>query len=81
VYLAEREGAHGFRTNFALKELTPADGKDRDPLELVDEAQAMNRLRHPAIVRATDLLELDAGNRRRRLVLVMEYVESSRSRC
>ncbi len=71
VYLAEMEGAGGFRRRVALKLLNPTWDQASDAsTRLRDEARLLGRLQHKHIVRVDDLVRLDG-----RWALVMEYVE------
>ncbi|MSQ02882.1 MAG: serine/threonine protein kinase [Myxococcales bacterium] len=70
VYLAEMEGAGGFRRRVALKLLNPTWDQASDAsTRLRDEGRLLGRLQHRHIVRVDDLLRLDG-----RWALVMEYV-------
>ena len=70
VYLAEMEGAGGFRRRVALKLLNPTWDQASDAsTRLRDEARLLGRLQHRHIVRVDDLVRLDG-----RWALVMEYV-------
>lgn len=70
VYLAEMEGAGGFRRRVALKLLNPSwDAGSDASRRLRDEARLLGRLQHKHIVRVDDLVRLEG-----RWALVMEYV-------
>ncbi len=73
VYLAEMEGAGGFKRRVALKLLheswDPASDAGR---RLRDEARLLGRLEHRHIVRVDDLVKLNG-----RWALVMEYVSGA----
>lgn len=70
VYLAEMEGAGGFRRRVALKLLNPTwDAGSDAGRRLRDEARLLGRLQHRHIVRVDDLIRLEG-----RWALVMEYV-------
>ncbi|MFN7147714.1 MAG: protein kinase, partial [Myxococcota bacterium] len=73
VYLAEMEGAGGFRRRVALKLLNDSWGAGSDAARrLRDEARLLGRLEHRHIVRVDDLVQLNG-----RWALVMEYVSGA----
>ena len=70
MYLAEMATSGGFSKLVAVKLLRGHFATDTDIVSrLKDEARLLGQLRHPAIVQADDLVELQG-----RLAIVMEYV-------
>ncbi|MES2641777.1 MAG: serine/threonine-protein kinase [Myxococcota bacterium] len=73
VYLAEMEGAGGFKRRVALKLLNDAwDPASDAGRRLRDEARLLGRLDHANIVRVDDLVRVNG-----RWALVMEYVSGA----
>jgi serine/threonine protein kinase len=73
VYLAEMEGAGGFKRRVALKLLNDAWDPGSDAgRRLRDEARLLGRLDHANIVRVDDLVRVNG-----RWALVMEYVSGA----
>ncbi len=73
VYLAEMEGAGGFKRRVALKLLHETWDPSSDAgRRLRDEARLLGRLEHRHIVRVDDLVRLNG-----RWALVMEYVSGA----
>jgi serine/threonine-protein kinase len=73
VYLARREGPHGFQKLCALKRILPQLARDPDfNAMFVDEARVCARLGHPNIVQVFDFGE-HAGD----LYMAMEYVDGT----
>src|SRR5580658_7248692 len=73
VYLARREGPHGFQKIVAVKRILPQLAKDVDFVAMfVDEARVCARLSHPNIVQVFDFGE-DQGE----LYMAMEYVDGT----
>lgn len=70
VFVAHREGSHGFKKRVALKRILPQLAKDPDFVTMfIDEARLAARLEHPNIVQVFDFGEYDGE-----LVLAMELV-------
>lgn len=73
VYLADMEGAGGFRRKVALKVLNANWDPESDAgRRLRDEARLLGRLQHRNIVRVDDLIRLNG-----RWALVMEYIRGA----
>ena len=73
VYVARREGLHGFSKRVALKRILPQFSADPDFVWMfIDEARLAARLEHPNIVQVFDF-----GNLGDDLVLVMELVDGT----
>lgn len=73
VFVAHREGPHGFKKRVALKRILPELATDPAFVSLfIDEARLAARLDHPHIVQVFDFGEYDGE-----LVLVMELVEGT----
>jgi serine/threonine-protein kinase len=73
VYLADMEGAGGFKRRVALKLLNDAWDPSSDAGQRMrDEARLLGRLDHPNIVRVDDLVRVNG-----RWALVMEYVSGA----
>jgi len=73
VYLARREGPHGFQKLCALKRILPQLARDPDFTAMfVDEARVCARLGHPNIVQVFDFGE-HAGD----LYMAMEFVDGT----
>lgn len=73
VYLADMEGAGGFKRRVALKLLNDSWDPSSDAgRRLRDEARLLGRLEHGNIVRVDDLVQLNG-----RWALVMEYVSGA----
>ncbi|MCA9587213.1 MAG: serine/threonine protein kinase [Myxococcales bacterium] len=73
VYLARREGPHGFQKVVAVKRILPQLAKDSDFVAMfVDEARVCARLAHPNIVQVFDFGEQDGE-----LYMAMEYVDGT----
>ncbi len=73
VFVARREGLHGFQKRVALKRILPQFSSDPDFVGMfVDEARLAAQLEHPNIVQVFDFGTLGED-----LVLVMELVDGS----
>jgi serine/threonine-protein kinase len=73
VYLARREGPHGFQKVVAVKRILPQLAQDPDFLAMfVDEARVCARLAHPNIVQVFDFGEQDGE-----LYMAMEFVDGT----
>ncbi|MDB4942807.1 MAG: serine/threonine protein kinase [Labilithrix sp.] len=73
VYLARREGPHGFQKVVAVKRILPQLAEDPDFVAMfVDEARVCARLAHPNIVQVFDFGEQDGE-----LYMAMEYVDGT----
>lgn len=73
VYLARREGPHGFQKVVAVKRILPQLAQDADFVAMfVDEARVCARLAHPNIVQVFDFGEQDGE-----LYMAMEYVDGT----
>ena len=71
VFVAQRDGPHGFARRFAIKRILPQLAKDpRFVAMFCDEARICAALSHPNIVQVVDFGE-HAGD----LFMAMEYVE------
>lgn len=82
VYLARREGPHGFSKLVAVKRILPQLAKDPDFVAMfVDEARVCARLTHPNIVQVFDFGEETVrspeGHEVRELYMAMEYVDGT----
>jgi serine/threonine-protein kinase len=73
VFVARREGLHGFSKRVALKRILPQFASDPDFVGMfIDEARLAAMLEHPNIVQVFDF-----GTMGSELVLVMELVDGS----
>lgn len=73
VFVARREGLHGFQKRVALKRILPQFSSDPDFVGMfIDEARLAAQLEHPNIVQVFDFGTLGED-----LVLVMELVDGS----
>ena len=73
VFVARREGMHGFSKRVALKRILPQFSSDPDFVWMfIDEARLAARLEHPNIVQVFDF-----GSMGEDLVLVMELVDGT----
>ncbi|MDH3726817.1 MAG: serine/threonine protein kinase, partial [Myxococcales bacterium] len=73
VFVARREGLHGFQKRVALKRILPQFSSDSDFVWMfIDEARLAAQLEHPNIVQVFDFGTLGDD-----LVLVMELVDGS----
>jgi serine/threonine-protein kinase len=73
VFVARREGLHGFSKRVALKRILPQYASDPDFVWMfIDEARLAAMLEHPNIVQVFDF-----GTMGEELVLVMELVDGS----
>lgn len=73
VYLARREGPHGFQKRVAVKRILPQMACDADFVAMfIDEARVCARLTHPNIVQVFDFGEQDGE-----LYMAMEYVDGT----
>jgi serine/threonine-protein kinase len=73
VYLARREGPHGFQKIVAVKRILPQMAEDPDFCAMfIDEARVCARLAHPNIVQVFDFGEQDGE-----LYMAMEYVDGT----
>lgn len=73
VFVARREGPHGFFKRVALKRILPQFSSDPDFVSMfIDEARLAAMLEHPNIVQVFDF-----GTHGEDLVLVMELVDGS----
>jgi serine/threonine protein kinase len=73
VFVARREGPHGFSKRVALKRILPQFAQDPDFVSMfVDEARLAARLEHPNIVQVFDF-----GQHGSDLVLVMELIDGA----
>lgn len=73
VYLARREGPHGFQKVVAVKRILPQLAQDADFVAMfIDEARVCARLAHPNIVQVFDFGEHDGE-----LYMAMEYVDGT----
>jgi serine/threonine-protein kinase len=73
VFVARREGPHGFFKRVALKRILPQFSSDPDFVSMfIDEARLAAMLEHPNIVQVFDF-----GKHGEDLVLVMELVDGS----
>ena len=76
VFVARREGLHGFSKRVALKRILPQFSSDPDFVWMfIDEARLAAMLEHPNIVQVFDFGTLGDD-----LVLVMELVDGSNVR-
>ena len=74
VFVARREGLHGFSKRVALKRILPQFSRDPDFVAMfIDEARLAALLEHPNIVQVFDFGRLGEQD----LVLVMELVDGS----
>jgi serine/threonine protein kinase len=70
VYLAFREGSHGFEKMVAVKRIHPHLAQEREFVEMfLDEARLASRINHPYVCNVTDFGQADNGP-----YLAMEYV-------
>jgi serine/threonine protein kinase len=70
VYLAFREGSHGFEKMVAVKRIHPHLAHEREFVDMfLDEARLAARINHPYVCNVTDFGEADNGP-----YLAMEYV-------
>lgn len=73
VYLARRDGPHGFSKTVALKRILPQLARDRDFVAMfVDEARVCAQLSHPNLVQVFDF-----GESGGELYMAMEYVDGT----
>ncbi len=73
VYLARREGPHGFTKTVALKRILPQLARDEDFVAMfIDEARVCAQLSHPNLVQVFDFGE--AGDE---LYMAMEFVDGT----
>ncbi len=73
VYLAHRQGPHGFQKRVAVKRILPQMACDADFVAMfIDEARVCARLTHPNIVQVFDFGEQDGE-----LYMAMEYVDGT----
>ncbi|MFW5876054.1 MAG: protein kinase domain-containing protein [Myxococcota bacterium] len=73
VFVARREGPHGFTKHVALKRILPQYVRDPDFVAMfIDEARLAARLNHPNIVQVFDFGESDGE-----LFLAMELVDGT----
>lgn len=73
VYLARREGPHGFQKVVAVKRILPQLAQDTDFVAMfVDEARVCARLAHPNVVQVFDFGEQDGE-----LYMAMEFVDGT----
>ena len=73
VYLARREGPHGFQKLVAVKRILPQLARDPDFTAMfVDEARVCAKLGHPNIVQVFDFGEHDSE-----LYMAMELVDGT----
>ena len=73
VYLARRDGPHGFTKTVALKRILPQLARDQDFVSMfIDEARVCAQLSHPNLVQVFDFGEA-AGE----LYMAMEFVDGT----
>lgn len=73
VYLARRDGPHGFTKTVALKRILPQLARDQDFVAMfIDEARVCAQLSHPNLVQVFDFGE--AGGE---LYMAMEFVDGT----
>jgi len=73
VYLARRDGPHGFTKSVALKRILPQLARDPDFVAMfVDEARVCAQLSHPNLVQVFDF-----GESGSELYMAMEYVDGT----
>ncbi|MEZ4287105.1 MAG: serine/threonine-protein kinase [Polyangiales bacterium] len=73
VFVAQRQGMHGFSKRVAIKRILPQFAEDPDFVWMfIDEARLAARLEHPNIVQVFDFGRLGDD-----LVLVMEFVDGA----
>lgn len=73
VYLARRDGPHGFTKTVALKRILPQLARDPDFVAMfVDEARVCAQLSHPNLVQVFDFGETGSE-----LYMAMEYVDGT----
>jgi eukaryotic-like serine/threonine-protein kinase len=73
VYLARRDGPHGFTKTVALKRILPQLARDQDFVAMfIDEARVCAQLSHPNLVQVFDFGEA-AGE----LYMAMEFVDGT----
>ncbi|MGB0680554.1 MAG: serine/threonine protein kinase, partial [Polyangiales bacterium] len=73
VFVARREGPHGFHKRVALKRILPHLARDAEFVSMfIDEAKLAAQLEHPNVVQVFDFGEIDGE-----LFLAMEYVEGA----
>ncbi|MCU0691188.1 MAG: protein kinase [Polyangiaceae bacterium] len=73
VYLARRDGPHGFSKTVALKRILPQLASDQDFVAMfVDEARVCAQLSHPNLVQVFDFGEASGE-----LYMAMEYVDGT----
>lgn len=73
VYLARRDGPHGFTKTVALKRILPQLARDPDFVSMfVDEARVCAQLSHPNLVQVFDF-----GEATGELYMAMEYVDGT----
>jgi eukaryotic-like serine/threonine-protein kinase len=73
VFVARREGPHGFTKRVALKRILPQFGEDPDFVAMfIDEARLAARLGHPNVVQVFDF-----GESQGELFLAMELVDGT----
>ena len=73
VYLARRDGPHGFSKTVALKRILPQLARDQDFVAMfIDEARVCAQLSHPNLVQVFDFGE--AGSE---LYMAMEFVDGT----
>ncbi|MBI5533225.1 MAG: protein kinase [Deltaproteobacteria bacterium] len=73
VYLARRDGPHGFTKTVALKRILPQLARDSDFVAMfIDEARVCAQLSHPNLVQVFDFGETGAE-----LYMAMEFVDGT----
>jgi eukaryotic-like serine/threonine-protein kinase len=73
VYLARRDGPHGFTKTVALKRILPQLARDADFVAMfIDEARVCAQLSHPNLVQVFDFGEAGVE-----LYMAMEYVDGT----
>lgn len=73
VYLARRDGPHGFSKTVALKRILPQLARDPDFVSMfIDEARVCAQLSHPNLVQVFDFGEADGE-----LYMAMEFVDGT----
>jgi serine/threonine protein kinase len=73
VFVARRQGPHGFEKRLALKRILPQHARDPEFVGMfIDEARLAARLEHPNIVQMFDFREHDGA-----LFMAMELVEGT----
>lgn len=71
LFLAEREGLHGFRKKVVIKKMLPQYASDEMYIQMfLDEARLVARLNHASIVQVFDIGQGDDG-----IFFTMEYVD------